>query len=107
MRELPGPWAARVSALRAQTWVEAPAFYYDLLALRAASVDIWQTTYEHVMPNAESIVEWVKGTGLWPYFESLAENAWWRGAEPSHRARQKPALLREARLHSKQRKHSP
>lgn len=72
MRELPGPWAAGVSALRAQTPVETPAFYYDLLAPRAACVDIWQTTYEHVMPSAESIVEWVKGTGLRPYLESLA-----------------------------------
>jgi trans-aconitate 2-methyltransferase len=44
-----------------------------LLAPRAAIVDLWQTTYEHVMPNAASIVEMVKGTALRPYLESLKE----------------------------------
>ena len=43
------------------------------LAPRAAAVDIWQTTYEHVMPDAVSIVEWVKGSGLRPYLETMAE----------------------------------
>jgi len=73
MRELPGPWLARTARVRAVTPVATPAFYYDLLAPRAASVDIWQTTYEHVMPDAASIVEWLKGTGLRPYLESLSD----------------------------------
>lgn len=32
---------------------------------------MWQTTYEHVMPDAAAIVEWVRGTGLRPYLEAL------------------------------------
>jgi len=71
MRELPGPWQARTAAVRSHSPVESAAFYYDLLAPEAASVDIWQTTYEHVMASAESIVEWVKGTGLRPYLDAL------------------------------------
>ena len=53
------------------TPVASAAFYYDLLAPRARFVDIWQTTYQHVMTDAEAIVEWVKGTGLRPYLEAL------------------------------------
>jgi trans-aconitate 2-methyltransferase len=47
------------------------AFYYDLLAPRARTVDIWRTTYAHVMPDADAIVEWVKGTGLRPFIDDL------------------------------------
>ncbi|HEV8550473.1 MAG TPA: trans-aconitate 2-methyltransferase [Polyangiaceae bacterium] len=73
MRSTPGPWLTRLTGVRSATPVESPAFYYDLLAPAASSVDIWQTTYEHVMPTPSAIVEWVKGTGLRPYLEALPE----------------------------------
>jgi trans-aconitate 2-methyltransferase len=71
MRETPGPWRARLSAVRALSRVESAAFYYDLLAPHCAHLDLWQTRYEHVMDGADAIVEWVKGTGLLPYLEAL------------------------------------
>jgi trans-aconitate 2-methyltransferase len=71
MRELSGPWASRVAHVRSAPAVGTPAFYYDLLASRAASIDIWQTTYQHVMADARAIVEWVKGTGLRPYLDEV------------------------------------
>jgi trans-aconitate 2-methyltransferase len=74
MRSTPGPWAERLNGVRALTPVSSPAFYYDLLAPVARSVDIWQTTYEHVMPSAEAIVDWVKGTGLRPYLDALPDS---------------------------------
>jgi trans-aconitate 2-methyltransferase len=73
MRELTGPWAPRTTHVRALEPVANAAFYYDVLAPRAASVDIWQTRYEHVMADASAIVEWVKGTGLRPYLDSVHE----------------------------------
>ena len=51
--------------------IESVAFYYDLLAPRATRVDIWQTRYEQVVPDAAAIVEWFKGTGLRPYLEAI------------------------------------
>jgi trans-aconitate 2-methyltransferase len=65
-----GLWPERPE-VRALSPVASPAFYYDLLAPRARAVDIWRTTYEHVMPDAAAIVEWVKGTGLRPYLDDL------------------------------------
>jgi trans-aconitate 2-methyltransferase len=73
MRELEGPWSTRLAGVRELTRVAPPEFYYDLFAPHAASVDIWQTRYEQVMPDAAAIVEWVRGTGLRPYLEALSE----------------------------------
>lgn len=34
---------------------------------------MWKTIYFHVMPSAESIVEWLESTGLKPFLEPLAQ----------------------------------
>jgi trans-aconitate 2-methyltransferase len=73
MREVPEPFAPHVQNARALSRVSSPAFYYDLLAPHAAHVDVWRTTYEHVMADPSAIVEWVKGTGLRPYLEALPD----------------------------------
>lgn len=54
--------------------VHDSAFYYDLLAPRVERVDIWQTTYMHVLPDAAAIVEWYKGTGLRPFLDRLPDS---------------------------------
>ncbi|HLV67114.1 MAG TPA: trans-aconitate 2-methyltransferase [Polyangiaceae bacterium] len=74
MREGPEPLREKLASVRARAPVASPAFYYDLLAPHAESVDLWQTTYEHVLSDADAIVEWVKGTGLRPYLEVLSES---------------------------------
>lgn len=47
--------------------------YYDLLASQGAQVDIWRTTYYHVMPSAKAIVDWLSATGLRPFLAPLDE----------------------------------
>lgn len=49
--------------------------YYDLLAPRAARVDLWTTEYIHVMDGPEDIVEWYKGTGMRPFLDALPSEA--------------------------------
>lgn len=74
MRTLAGPWQDALAQLHERASIAAPAVYYDLLAPAAAQVDIWKTTYEHVMDGPAAIVEWLKGTGLRPYLEALPED---------------------------------
>jgi trans-aconitate 2-methyltransferase len=71
MREVRARLRPSLPEPRALTPVASAAFYYDLLAPAAQSVDLWRTTYEHVMADAAAIVEWVKGTGLRPYLDDL------------------------------------
>jgi trans-aconitate 2-methyltransferase len=64
---------ASVGRLReVETWhTHEPPFYYDALAPLAKYLDMWETTYLHVMPNVEAIVEWYKGSALRPYLQAL------------------------------------
>jgi trans-aconitate 2-methyltransferase len=52
-----------------------PAFYYDVLASHAADVDVWETIYQQVMPNADAIVEWYRGSGMRPFLEACETDA--------------------------------
>ncbi len=48
-----------------------PESYYDLLRPLCRHVDIWHTTYNHVMAGPEAIVEWFKGSALRPFLSAL------------------------------------
>ena len=45
--------------------------YYDMLAAHARELDIWRTTYFHVLENAAAVVEWFKSTALLPFLQPL------------------------------------
>jgi trans-aconitate 2-methyltransferase len=63
-------WAARLKdAPRAR--LPGMAVYYEALAPGARQLDIWRTTYAHMMPSATAIVEFVRSTGLRPFLEPL------------------------------------
>lgn len=49
--------------------------YYDILAPHSNTLDIWMTTYLHVLPDAAAVVEWYKGTGLRPWLDALPGEA--------------------------------
>lgn len=69
-----GPWAARLSALRpVYRSVETPEAYYRVLAPVAQRLDIWETSYLHVLSGDNPVVAWTKGTALRPYLDALEE----------------------------------
>ncbi|KAF1937427.1 hypothetical protein EJ02DRAFT_458741 [Clathrospora elynae] len=51
--------------------IEPVAQWYEALAPHATSVDMWRTSYQHVLADVGAIVEWVKGTGLQPYLARI------------------------------------
>jgi trans-aconitate 2-methyltransferase len=53
--------------------IESAAEFYNALIPHASDVDIWRTTYSHVLKDAAAIVEWVKGTGLQPFLNLIED----------------------------------
>jgi trans-aconitate 2-methyltransferase len=48
-----------------------PADYAALLAEAGCEVDAWETTYVHILPGPDPVLEWYKGTGLRPVLAVL------------------------------------
>ena len=72
MREvaLGGPWSARLTGAARDPLPPANA-YYEVLRHAAVRLDVWRTTYHHVLPGAPAIVEFVRATGLRPFLDPL------------------------------------
>lgn len=65
------PFAKKLAGTRGLAPVARPDSYFDWLAPLAASIDLWETRYWHVLEGEDPVVEWVKGTGLRPFLDRL------------------------------------
>ena len=68
-----GPWAAKLAGVAKERLGRyEPEWYYGLLAPHCSRVEVWQTTYYHVLAGgADAVVEWFKGSGLLPFLKPL------------------------------------
>lgn len=74
MRELADSarWHERLGdVLRHRDAAAEPGTYLDVLAAAGCSVDVWQTTYVHVLSGADPVLSWIRGTGLRPVLAAL------------------------------------
>jgi trans-aconitate 2-methyltransferase len=51
--------------------VHPPATYLSVLAEKGLRVDCWETTYLHLLPGEDAVLDWTKGTALRPVFAVL------------------------------------
>lgn len=70
-----GPWAETVAGLSGVRALMPTEAYYDVLAPLSERVDIWSTTYLHVLSGADPVLEWMKGAALRPYLARLSDPA--------------------------------
>lgn len=91
MREVAesGAWASKLRDVREATVLPAEA-YYDILSPLARALDIWETTYLHVLEGDDPVFNWVSATGLRPFVQAL------EGAERAAFTDAYRARLREA-----------
>jgi trans-aconitate 2-methyltransferase len=81
-----GRWRDRLLPLVRPEPSKAPAYYFDLLAPRAKSLDIWETVYEQALTGDNPVADFVKGSWLKTFLDALddAERAEF---ETAYRAR--------------------
>lgn len=68
---LAGSWRARLEPLLRPLPVHSIDAYHGMLAPRAASLDLWETQYLHLLEGPDPVKEWVKGTWLKPFLDAL------------------------------------
>jgi trans-aconitate 2-methyltransferase len=67
-----GAWKAKLEPLLGPAPVEEPRYYYELLAPRLRTLDVWETEYLQVLEGEDPVKEWTKGTWLKPFLDALA-----------------------------------
>lgn len=46
-------------------------YYYDILSVQVESINMWKTSYFHIMPSHQNIVEMIKSTGMKEFLNML------------------------------------
>jgi len=67
-----GPWRERLDSCLRPWPVMEPPRYYEILRSVATNIDLWETTYVHVLEGEDPVVEWLKGTALRPVLDRLS-----------------------------------
>lgn len=66
-----GPWGAKLSGVKRTPRLSANR-YYEILSPHCAKIDMWRTTYFHVLQGgSDAVVEWFKGSALRPFLSAL------------------------------------
>jgi len=69
-----GPWANKLLPIaKTRPFNETMEGLYALLSPTCAAVDVWETTYLHVLTGVAEIVEWMMATRLAPFLAPLDE----------------------------------
>jgi trans-aconitate 2-methyltransferase len=67
-----GPWSARLAPVaRTQPVIASFQDYHAWLSPFCGEIDIWETTYIHLLKGPDDIVDWFAGSGLRPFLNLL------------------------------------
>jgi trans-aconitate 2-methyltransferase len=66
-----GPWASHLRDASYARGILTAAAYYDLLRPLVTELNLWETTYLHVLQGEDPVVEWAAGSSLRPFLDRL------------------------------------
>ena len=66
-----GPWARHLDDAGYARRLLPIETYYDILRPRVAALDMWETTYTHVLTGEDAVTEWASGSSLRPFLDKL------------------------------------
>jgi len=65
-------WNERLEGARTALTNHPASFYYDVLHSLTSHLDLWETTYYHIVSGPEAVLQWFRATGLRPFLEALS-----------------------------------
>jgi trans-aconitate 2-methyltransferase len=68
-----GPWAPHLASTGSARSLLPTGTYYDILRPHAAHLDMWETTFLHVLHGDNAVTEWAAGSSLRPFLEKLPD----------------------------------
>lgn len=66
-------WRDLMHDCSAQIFYRDETHYYEIVSNLSSRVDMWTTTYIHVMESHQSLIDWYSSTGLKIYLERIAD----------------------------------
>jgi trans-aconitate 2-methyltransferase len=66
-----GPWSHHLDDAGYARGLLPVEAYYDVIRPLVASLDIWETTYLHVLTGEDAVTEWAAGSSLRPFLDKL------------------------------------
>lgn len=66
-----GPWAPYLVDSGFARGLLATGRYYDILRPLAAALDMWETTFLHILTGENAVTEWAAGSSLRPFLDKL------------------------------------
>jgi trans-aconitate 2-methyltransferase len=66
-----GPWAERLAGAGFARSLLPTGTYYDLIRPHVTRLDMWETTYLHVLQGEDAVTEWASGSSLRPFLDLL------------------------------------
>lgn len=65
-------WRDKAGQSESLNIAPSAAYYVDLLAQAGLQVNVWETTYLHLLQGENPVVEWIKGTAMRPVLAALS-----------------------------------
>jgi len=66
-----GPWAKLAANARVISPTASLDSYYEWLSPVCGGIDLWTTSYLHVLEGDDPVLDWISGSGLRPYLDAL------------------------------------
>lgn len=64
-------WRDYFTTINDGMYYEELSYYYDTLSALTNVIELWETQYNHIMPDHRDIIEWYKSTGMKFFLDKL------------------------------------
>lgn len=68
-------WQRSFSDMSDPLYYRTPDYYHEAAEGHCQEVDVWETTYWHLLKDHQAIIDWYAGTGLRPWLDRLSVEA--------------------------------